>query len=120
MVPLPREEADGIHAEVLWVDRFGNCQLNVGPEDLPAGVEAWRVVVGGETRVARIDTAFGNLSVGAVGLILDSQGVYALALDRRSAAAELDIGVGDSAILSPLDDDEPRLAASPVELRARQ
>ncbi len=120
MVPLPRDEADGIHAEVLWVDRFGNCQLNVGPEDLPAGVEAWRVVVGGETRVARIDTAFGNLSVGAVGLILDSQGVYALALDRRSAAAELDIGVGDSAILSPLDDDEPRLAASPVELRARQ
>ena len=43
MVPLPREEADGIHAEVLWVDRFGNCQLNVGPEDLPAGVESWRV-----------------------------------------------------------------------------
>ena len=25
---------DGIHAEVLWVDRFGNCQLNVGPDDL--------------------------------------------------------------------------------------
>ncbi len=119
MVPLPRQEADGIHAEVLWVDRFGNCQLNVGPDELPAGVEAWRVVVGGETRIARIDTAFGHLPVGAVGLILDSQGVYALALDRRSAAAELDIGVGDSAVLSPLEGDEP-VAASPVELRSRQ
>jgi S-adenosyl-L-methionine hydrolase (adenosine-forming) len=31
MVALPRAEADGLHTEVLWVDRFGNCQLNVGP-----------------------------------------------------------------------------------------
>ena len=30
----PREEADGVVAEVLWVDRFGNCQLNVGPDEL--------------------------------------------------------------------------------------
>ena len=36
MVALPREEADGLHAEVLWVDRFGNCQLNIGPDDLDA------------------------------------------------------------------------------------
>ena len=36
MIALPRTEADGIHAEVLWVDRFGNCQLNVGPDELAA------------------------------------------------------------------------------------
>ena len=34
MIALPRTETDGIHAEVLWVDRFGNCQLNVGPDEL--------------------------------------------------------------------------------------
>jgi S-adenosylmethionine hydrolase len=105
MVPLPRQEDDGIHAEVLWVDRFGNCQLNVGPDDLPPEVDTWRVVVGGETRVAHVETAFGNLGVGSVGLVVDSQGVYALVLDRRSAAAELGIGVGDAAVLSPIDDD---------------
>src|SRR5918994_1653557 len=34
-VPLPRELGDAIVTEVLWVDHFGNCQLNVGPDDLP-------------------------------------------------------------------------------------
>ena len=35
LVPLPQEEEDGrIRGEVLWVDRFGNCQLNVAPEQL--------------------------------------------------------------------------------------
>ena len=123
MVPLPREEDDGIHAEVLWVDRFGNCQLNVGPDDLAAGVDTWRVVVNGEARVARIETAFGHLGVGSVGLVVDSQGVYALVLDRRSAAAELGIGVGDSAILSPFDDAgaNPAVASTThVDLRSRR
>jgi S-adenosylmethionine hydrolase len=120
MVPLPRHEADGIHAEVLWVDRFGNCQLNVGPEDLPAGIEIWRVAVGEETRVARIESAFGHLGVGSLGLVVDSQGVYTLALDRRSAADELGIGVGDAAILSPLDAEEPAAPTTPVDLRMRR
>ena len=34
-VPLPALEDDELIAEVLWVDRFGNAQLNVGPDDLP-------------------------------------------------------------------------------------
>ncbi len=54
MVALPREEADGIHAEVLWVDRFGNCELNIGPDDLDAGEGVWSVVIGGERRVAHV------------------------------------------------------------------
>lgn len=123
MVPVPREETDGIHAEVLWVDRFGNCQLNVGPEDLPAGVDTWRISVGSETRVARIETAFGHLATGSIGLVIDSQGVFALALDRRSAADELEIGVGDAVVLSALTDDTTDAVApmtTPVELHRRQ
>ena len=34
MVPLPREEAEGLVGEVLWVDHFGNCQLNIGPDEI--------------------------------------------------------------------------------------
>ena len=34
VIPVPREERGALVAEVLWVDRFGNAQLNVGPEDL--------------------------------------------------------------------------------------
>ena len=53
MVPLPRAEPDGVHTEVLWVDRFGNCQLNIAPGELEAGVDMWAVVIGEERRVAR-------------------------------------------------------------------
>ncbi len=38
MVPLPREEAGGLVGEVLWVDHFGNCQLNISPTRSPRGV----------------------------------------------------------------------------------
>lgn len=31
MLPLTRREGDRLVAEVLWVDRFGNVQLNVDP-----------------------------------------------------------------------------------------
>ena len=37
-VPLPRHDGEALVTKVLWVDRFGNAQLNVGPDDLPA---AW-------------------------------------------------------------------------------
>ena len=38
VVPLPARRGRPSSCEVLWVDRFGNCQLNVGPDDLPGGV----------------------------------------------------------------------------------
>ena len=54
-VPLPREDGDAMIAEVLWVDRFGNCQLNVGPDDLPAdvGPASCRSVSGADRPVRR-------------------------------------------------------------------
>jgi S-adenosyl-L-methionine hydrolase (adenosine-forming) len=128
MVPLPRTEDDGIHAEVLWVDRFGNCQLNVGPAELAelgAGAQVakgdvFTVACGEERRAARCVGAFGELATGAIGLVLDSQGMYALALDRRSAADELSLGPGDAVVLSAADDRADAAAATRVELGRRQ
>jgi S-adenosylmethionine hydrolase len=118
MLPLPRNERDGVHAEVLWVDRFGNCQLNVGPDDLTSGVDVWAVTIGDERRAARLATSFGELGPGSVGLVLDSQGMYALALDQRSAAHELHLATGDAVRLSIIDDDAGAApAVSPVTLR---
>ena len=35
VVPLPREaDGGGVHAEVLWIDHAGNCQLNIGLDDV--------------------------------------------------------------------------------------
>ena len=37
LVPLPSDDGDGrITGEVLWVDHYGNCQLNIAPEQLEA------------------------------------------------------------------------------------
>lgn len=116
MVPLPREETDGIHAEVLWVDRFGNCQLNVGPDELPAGVDMMTLIVDGERRPARRCSTFGDLGPGSLGLVLDSHGMYALALDRRSAAAELRLGTGDTVLLVATEAEPDRGLTTTVEI----
>ena len=105
MVPLPREEDDGVHTEVLWVDRFGNCQLNVGPDDLTAGVSVLAVTIGDERRAAKLATTYGELGPGSVGLVLDSHGMYSLSFDQRSAAQELRLAAGDAVVLSTIDDD---------------
>jgi hypothetical protein len=110
-VPLPREEGDAIVAEVLWVDRFGNAQLNVGPDDLPAGwgdhvqlrIAAPTAPDGPVVRRAVRATSFAALPPGTAGLVLDSYGMLAVALDRRSAADELGLAAGDPVTLVPLE-----------------
>ena len=34
ILPLPSVDDGMVNGEVLWVDRFGNCQLNIAPEQL--------------------------------------------------------------------------------------
>ena len=34
LLPLTRDEDGALVAEVLWVDRYGNCQLNVDPDEV--------------------------------------------------------------------------------------
>ncbi len=123
MIPLPREEVDGIHAEVLWVDRFGNCQLNVSPDELDGRdppTDVWTVTLGDERRVARAARSYAELGTGVVGLVLDSHGMYSLALDQHSAAAELGLAPGDAVVLAPLTDDAQPGASTPVGLRSRR
>jgi S-adenosylmethionine hydrolase len=126
-VPLPRHEGDAMVTEVLWIDRFGNAQLNVGPDDLPPG---WgpdlQVRVGSPAdpagvivrRAARA-TSFAELGGGAVGLVLDSYGMLALAMDQRSAADELGLAAGDQVTIVELADDRGAVDDDPVESAVR-
>jgi S-adenosylmethionine hydrolase len=93
-LPIPRDEDSVLVGEVLWTDAFGNCQLNVGPDDVEPWGEAIMVRWGDEGRVARRADSYAELGEGRLGLVTDSYGVLALCLDRRSAAAELGIGSG--------------------------
>ncbi|HYF46805.1 MAG TPA: SAM-dependent chlorinase/fluorinase, partial [Acidimicrobiales bacterium] len=69
MIPLPFDEGDTIAAQVLWVDRFGNAQLNVDPDD----VDGWGERIGlrwgdGESRTARRANTYGDLTPSDIGL----------------------------------------------------
>jgi S-adenosylmethionine hydrolase len=121
VIPLAREEAGVMLCEVLWVDRFGNCQLNVSPDEVEQWGDRVRVSVGDRAaptvRAASIVANFTEIGGGAVGLVVDSYGMLALALDRRSAAEELGVGAGDQVVISPFGDDREPAVPSPVTIR---
>ena len=120
VIPLPRVEGATLVCEAVWVDHFGNVQLNVGPDDLE---EAWgpdwggrvRVRVGEHVRSMLVVDSYGAISPGAPGLVVDSYGMLSIALDRFSAAEELGIGPTDLVVLQPAGADDG--VTSPVSLR---
>ncbi|MEP7048538.1 MAG: SAM-dependent chlorinase/fluorinase [Ilumatobacteraceae bacterium] len=119
MVPLPRTEPEGLVGEVLWVDHFGNCQLNIGPDEIEQWGPQLQISFGDTQRVATRHHTFADVGTGAVGLVVDSCGMLALVLDQRSAAMDLAIGAGDQITLAPLTDAPPVATTSPVTMRAR-
>ncbi len=118
-VPLPRDEDGSLVTEVLWVDRYGNCQLNVGPDEVVHLGEHVRVLVGELTgspitRVGRRCEDFAQLGTGSVALLTDSYGMIALAIERRSAADELQIGPSDQVVLQAIADENPGFESGPA------
>ncbi len=102
VMAVSEQSDDGsIKAEVLWVDRFGNAQLNVDPEDLVSWPEHVSIEGGRTTRTAQRVQAFADISTGSVGLLVDSYGLLSIAVDRGSAAFELEINEGDALTLRP-------------------
>jgi hypothetical protein len=105
LLPLSEMSDDGLAAEVLWVDRFGNAQLNVDPDDLAPWGDRVSLLVGGRTRLARRYDTFAEVGVGEIGLIVDSYGLVTLVANRSSAAEELRIDAGDPVQISALTGD---------------
>ena len=97
MLPVSSREGDDLVAEVLWIDRFGNCQLNLDPAELdqlaPAGAPL-QVAADEDLRTAERVSAYAEVSPGRVGLITDSSGLVSLAVPRRSAADDLGLREG--------------------------
>lgn len=104
LVPIPTVEkhdayGEGLRCEVTWVDGYGNCQLNVGPDEIAQFGSTIRLVMGDDVRSARIASHFAEIDGGAIGAVVDSYGMVALAVDRGSAAETLRLSAGDAVLV---------------------
>jgi S-adenosylmethionine hydrolase len=120
LLPLPSESEDGVlTGEVLWVDHFGNCQLNLDPDmlrdrDLAPGA-GFEVKIGEISgRVRWVDT-FADAKPSELVVLTDSYGLLTLALDRQSAAARHKLRVGSAVTLIPPGATDPGPEAGATE-----
>jgi S-adenosyl-L-methionine hydrolase (adenosine-forming) len=104
LIPLSRVEDGRTVGEVLWIDRFGNAQLNVDPDEIAAIDGPVLVRSGDQARVAARVASFSDLKPGQVGVLVDSYGLLAVVLDQRSAADELRLHTGSAVTLEPVPD----------------
>ncbi|MDG1265158.1 MAG: SAM-dependent chlorinase/fluorinase [Ilumatobacter sp.] len=127
VVPLPQIDDSLVIAQALWTDRFGNVQLNIGPDDLPEELAADVQVrfsaptdpTGGSTRAATRVASFADVAAGAVGMVVDANGMLALVMNQRSAADELGIADGDQVVITALADDGDSGMTVKVDLTTR-
>ncbi|MBH01710.1 MAG: hypothetical protein CL469_03490 [Acidimicrobiaceae bacterium] len=103
LMPITSKENDGLHAEVLWVDQYGNAQINLDPAELEIKeneINHFEIKTAGLTRIAKKVETFEELGGGELGLTIDSYGLLALVIGRGSAAEEMKINTGNQVIIS--------------------
>ena len=117
VLPLSRHEDGAVVAEVLWIDRYGNVQLNVGPDELPVD-DPVSLSFHDAVRGARRAESYSAVPPGAVGLVVDAYGLVSIAANRHSAAGDLGLEVGDSVTFRPPGDGgAPAGTTAPVTLQ---
>lgn len=116
MVPVSRVDGDRIYAEVLWIDRYGNLQLNLDPAEIEPLGDALRLTAGNVGRNARRVSSYSELGSSELGVLVDSYGLVAVAVNRGSAALELNSVEGDPITVEPGGPAPP----TPVQLQPRR
>ncbi len=100
---LPRAELSDrvIVAHVLYIDRFGNIQLNVDEPDLERGqLFAVSTARGGSSEPARYVSTFADAGAGELIVYEDASRHLAVAVNQGDAARRLDLAVDDELRIS--------------------
>jgi S-adenosyl-L-methionine hydrolase (adenosine-forming) len=87
-----------LEAEVQYIDRYGNVQLAVAPEelgDLFVPGELAEIVTGDDRYYARCAETFADVEAGEIVLYQDASGLLSVAINRGDAAELTAIEVGD-------------------------
>lgn len=114
LLPIIDTEDGGLIVEVLWIDRYGNVQLNIGPEDLADWGNPFSISAKGRRETVAMRPAYRSLGTGEVGAIVDSSGLVSLALNGTSAAEHLGLSASDEIRIDKIDG--PEGTSTPVTL----
>ncbi len=102
LLPLTEVSENTVSGTVWWVDRFGNAQTNISPEDLETlGLTPGSVVtvkVGATIHNLMWATAYGAVEEGEGLIYVDSAGLIALGV--RNGRADDDLNLGDGVPVS--------------------
>lgn len=98
MLPLVEHGDGAVVGEVLWVDHFGNAQLNISPEDLQLigvapGTDIVLRIASSEFPVEWV-TSYGDVEPGEGLLHIDSYGQMAVAVRDGSAVDSFPLDAG--------------------------
>ena len=100
LLPLPEIEPGTITATAWWIDRFGNAQTNVSPEDMSlAGISpdvTVTVRVGSSEYEVAWVRSYGEVAEGDALIHVDGSGLMALAVRGGSATETLRISEGQA------------------------
>ena len=102
MLPLSNVEAGVLSGQAWWIDRFGNAQINFGPEDLALlGIDPGsdvKVTVGTRDHAVPWVVTYGEVEPGKPLLHIDSYGLMALAV--REGRADEWFGLSEGTVVA--------------------
>jgi len=91
-------EDGSIASEVLWIDNFGNAQINIEPDQIKDWGNDLSIEVNNMTHsIVRVDNATA-LDNNKVGFVVDSFGLLSLTVPKESVAERLNLVEGSSII----------------------
>ncbi len=104
LLPLPETQGSLVTGEAWWVDRFGNVQTNIGPDDLAAvGVAPGSVLtmkVGATLHTIPWAATYSDVEPGEALVHVDSAGLIAIAIREGAADEELNLSAGVAVTLA--------------------
>ena len=100
--PRARKEGNGLAAEIIDIDSFGNARLSATPQDLDLGYGAHlEISVRDEIMDATYVQTFGASENGDLVLLTDSHWRLSLAVNRGNASRALLLSPGDEVRIRP-------------------
>lgn len=104
-LPRPGHDGDALVAHVVYIDHFGNVELDVRHEDLPgSGLKLGRRVAlspGADTVTAQFARTFADVEPGELLVYEDAYRTLAVAVSGGDAAARLGLAPGDELRIRP-------------------